>query len=364
MKKIIVLILMMVSVLNMSCQDATETDENKGEIEIVDIEGRTVYFDEPVQRIVDCTGLGGTRLLIQLESEQLVVGMADQARNSLTGTGASRVAFHPASKADNNMTASEIQSIGAYNEPNLQEIIALEPDVVLIGWGGKKLAESVSKQTGIKTVCIGRMDGRFDYDLLTIMGKLVGKEERAEALIEYTKNKLKIITDVTATMKEEDKKSVYLWIYPKIGVPPRAIGTYDALDYAGVINVALEENSQLFETTREQIASWNPDYVFLQSFNKEMMDQFHSKSSLKEDEILGNIDAFAEGHVANIKGPNSDWDIAVELTEVFYIAKILYPELFKDLDVEAHGNEIMYTFYDVENLYTEMREFLEMESFD
>lgn len=364
MKKIVFLIVTMFLMINISCQHSTETVETSTGIDIVDIEGRIVHFEQPVERIVDCTGLGGTRLLIQLESEALIVGMTDQARNSITGTGPSRVAFHPTSKAAKDMDASAIQSIGTYNEPNIQEIIALNPDVILIGWGGAQLADTLRDQTGIKTVCIGRMDGRFDYDLLTIVGQLVGKEERAQRLIEYTQEKLKIITDVTSQIKIEDKKRVYLWIYPKIGTPPRAIGSYDALIHAGAINVASEENSKLFETTKEQIIQWHPDYIFLQGFNEMMRESFYTTDVLENDEVLKHMDVIKAHQVHTFKGPNSDWDIAVELTEVFYIAKILYPDLFEDLDVVSHGNEIFYMYYDVENLYTEMVDFLDMSHFN
>ena len=365
MKKIIVLVFL--SMLFVACQSEQygSGQEKTSHIEVTDIEGRVIRFEKPVERIVDCTGLGGTRLLIQLESEDKVVGITDHAKNAITGIGESGIVFHPTRCAAKEMVIADIPSIGSYNEPSVQVIIALEPDVILVGWGGKELADTLQKQTGIKTVCIGRMDGRFDYDLLEIVGKLIGKEERTTELIEFTKEKLEIVSNVTDKIAKEDKKTLYFWIHPVLGNPPRSNGIYDAFEYAGGINVAsTDDNQTLYETSKEQIVAWDPDFVFLQSFNKGKTEGYYTAEQLKEDAVLQHISAVRMNNIYKLKGPNADWDIAVELAEVFYVAKILYPELFDDLDVETHCNEIFEKFYGVENLYSEMRIYLDLTFFE
>ena len=54
------------------------------------------------------------------------------------------------------------------------------------------------------------------------------------------------------------------------------------------------------------------------------------------------------------KGQMRGYDVATELAEVYYIAKLLYPDEFKDLDVMAEGDEIMKEFYNEDGLYTKM----------
>jgi len=343
---------------------SSEPQGNDTTIHITDIEGRQIVLDQPAKRVVDCTGLGGTRLLVQLEAVDLLVGVTDHTLGAVTGDGASSNVFHPVSRAVPELKEGDLASIGGYNEPNVQAIMALEPDVILVGWGGKGLAESLQNQTGIPAVCIGRMDGHFDYDLLEIVGKVVGKEDRAEALIAYTKEKLEVVTQLSKDIPEKDKKSVYFWIYPRLDKAPRSNGVYDAFDYAGVINVASnDEGLKLYETSKEQIALWNPDYIYLQSFDKEQMDGFYTSDLLAEDDVLKHIDAVKNNRVYKLRGPNADWDTAVQLTEVFYTAKIFYPDVFGELDVEAHGNEIFKTFYGVDNLYSEMVEYLGLTDF-
>lgn len=45
------------------------------------------------------------------------------------------------------------------------------------------------------------------------------------------------------------------------------------------------------------------------------------------------------------------WDIATGLTDLYYMAKIAYPELFPDMDIEEKGNEILKMFYDKDGLF-------------
>ena len=336
---------------------------NKSEsIIITDVAGRTVELEKPAKKIVDCTGLGGTRILVQLEAEDLLVGATDATLNAINSSGTSANRYYPVGRVAPEL--GNLPNIGTYNEPDVQTIISLEPDVILVGWGGPDLADSLQNQTGIPAVCIGRMDGNFDYDLYEIVGKVIGKEEKAAELTSYLQETLKVVTDVTDKITDEQKKRIYFWIVPKIGNAPRSNGIYDAFEYAGAINVAsTEDGMALYETSIEQVAAWNPEYIFLQSYQPNM-EGYYSLKTLKEDPILSNIDAVVNENIYGLRGPMSDWDTAIEATEVFYVAKILYPDLFANLDVEAYGNEIMKTFYGADGMYTEMSEYSGLYNWD
>lgn len=79
---------------------------------------------------------------------------------------------------------------------------------------------------------------------------------------------------------------------------------------------------------------------------------------LTVDEIKNN--QIVKGNAYKLKGELSGWDMATEATEVLYVAKILYPEKFKDLDIEKESNEILKKFYGLEGLYTDMSEQLQL----
>ena len=327
-------------------------------ITIIDIEGREVKLTQAAQRIVDLTGLGGTRILIQLAAHDRVVGMTDLALDVFNPESNT---YQPAQRAVPEIATAGIANVGDWKEPNVEKILSLNPDVILVGWSGKEAAEKLQQQTGVPTVCIGRMDGHFDYERYRIVGKIIGKEEKAEEIITYIQRQVKTITDVVENIPEEKRKRVFFWIVPRANTTLRTNGIYDAIDYAGGINVASTERGiGLYETTKEQVVAWDPDVIFLQSSHKkgvsESYDTYLTIEEVKQDPILSSITAVQNNQVYYLRGPRSDWDTAVEATEVFYMAKLFYPEMFEHVDVEKEGNAIFKALYRVEGLYTDMSE--------
>ena len=343
------------------CGSAAGKSEAKGAktvgepVKVVDIVGREVELNRKAERVVDLTGLGGTRMLIQLRSGDRIVGATDQAIKTFDVKGST---YSPLQKASPDFAMRGVQSVGSWNEPNLEKILSLNPDVILIGWSGKEAAERIQKQTGIPTVCIGRMDGHFDYDNYEILGKIVGAESRANEINAFLKRKVTMITEITDKIPQEKKKKVFFWINPNVGSMMRTNGIYDAIDYAGGINVATNSKGiGLYEVTKEQVIAWNPDYVFAQSANKKGAREAFAHSTIleiKADALIGKIPAIQNGNIQYIRGPRSDWDTAIEAVEMLYIAKLLYPDRLEHLDVERQGNEIFKEMYGMDGLYVDM----------
>jgi iron complex transport system substrate-binding protein len=341
--------------------EAGDNGRNRGKvgepIKVVDIVGREVELKGVANRVVDLTGLGGTRMLIQLRAADKIVGATTQALNTFNTDGST---YSPLQKTSPPFPAQRIESVGSWNEPHLEKIISLKPDVILIGWSGKEAAERIFNQTGIPTVCIGRMDGRFDYDNFDLLGKIVGAEVRAHEIDKYLKSKVKMITDITDKIPQEKRKKVFFWINPNLDSTLRTNGIYDAIDYAGGINVAKNAKGiGLYEVAKEQVIAWNPDFIFAQSSGKKGKREAFTHSTMSEikaDSMIGKIPAILSGNLQYIRGPRSDWDTAIEAAEMLYIAKLLYPDCFAHLDVEQQGNEIFKMMYGADGLYVDMCE--------
>ncbi len=338
--------------------DKAASAEKITEITLVDIEGRSVKLKKKAERIVDLTGLSGTRILIQLGAPQYIVGMTSNGAGVFDPENST---YYPVQRAMSSMIRKDIINIGDWKEPNAEKIIALNPDVIFIGWGGKESAEKIEQQTGVPAICIGRMDGHFDYDRYRLVGKVIGKEQKAEETIAYLKRKIAMVTGITDKIPDNEKKRVFFWIVPRVDADLRSNGMYDAINYGGGINVAsTEKGIGLYETSKEQVVAWNPDVIFAQSSHKkdkrESYADYLTIEQICDDSLLQHTNAIQNRNVYYLRGPRSDWDTAIEAAEVFYIAKLLYPEKFKEMDVIKEGNEIFRKLYGVENLYTEMSE--------
>jgi iron complex transport system substrate-binding protein len=339
------------------CKGEVETSNDISKstesIKVIDCAGREVIIDKKVERIADLTVVDGVRTLIELEKEDLLVGISNKSHQMLNSHGVYGKNYIIVSKAAPEL--KDLTVVGNVKEPNIEMIMSLKPDVILIDSSAKNFADAIYKQTNIPVVCLGSF-GSFDYKMFTMLGEIVDKEERARELVEFTQNKVKLITDVIDEIPEDEKKSLFYWSHPFEGNAPKTNGHYEAFELAGGMNVASKEivPKGVYEVTKEQIIAWDPEFIFLHSPFKEDFDGWLSIDKVKNDEVIKGAKAATKDKIYTLKGEFGGWDIATEVTEVFYIAKILYPDKFPNLDVQKEGDEILKSFYGIDGLYTEM----------
>jgi len=324
----------------------------EGELTLRDCAKRVVTVSKPVKHVVSVS-IDDLRTLCALGAVDKIVARSyyvDKYAETLIP-----VVAYPEIK--------EIPSVGSYTEPNLELIVSLEPDVIFMYGGSERYvdaANSVQEKTGIPVVCIyHRTEMGYDFSLraFRIMGWVLGKEEqeRAEELIAYTAEKVRELTDITSRIPESEKPRVYFFSAHRASFIERAIPCYQPIDIAGGINVAGElPTCSVTEVSIEQIIKWNPDIILVHCFSKEPKI---TVESILSDPRLQTVNAVKNKRVYYTKGFYIGWDPASGLAEAYYLAKIFHPDIFKDLDVEAVGNEIFKEFYGVDGLYTYILEY-------
>ncbi len=333
-------------------QDSNDNSESS--ITIKDCVGRVVVLDKEAERIVDLTTMDGVRTLIQLGAQDRVVGFNESSHTVFNGKGKAKKNYIIVSQVAPEL--KDLPVVGNIKEPNIEMIISLNPDIILIDSMAKNSAEAIQNQTNIPVVCVGTF-GSFEYDMLDMLGTIVGEKERAQELIDFTKTKLQNITDITNNIPQEEKKRLYYWTHPMKGHAPKTNANYEAFVLAGANNVAVEADvipKGVYEITKEQIIAWDPEYIFIHSPFKDDFDGWMSADLAKEDEVIQGTQAVIQDKVYPIKGELGGWDMSTQAAEVFYLAKILYPDKFEDLNVEKEGNEILKKYYNLDGLFTDM----------
>ena len=356
-KILVILVISIVVFFTAGCSseniEKEENIEKKEEsINIIDCAGREVILEKKAERIIDLTYLEGVRTLIQLEAEDFLVGMSAHDHHGFMIDGPLKDVYKTAINVAPEL--KDIPNVGSYKEPNIEKIISLKPDLIFVLPSQKEQADSLSKQLNVPVMCVGG-NATLNLDIFSIVGKAIGKEDRATELIEFSKEEIDKIKSVTDNIKLEDKKRIF-YLVRTLG-DPVTIGHYDAFEIAGAINVAGQDKSisyGKYTTTREQIVEWNPDLILKQSPMTKEIEGYHTMETIKNDEILKTIDAVKNNEIYSVKGQMRGYDIANELVEVLYVAKLLYPDEFKNLDVEKEGNLILKKFYNWDGLYTKM----------
>ncbi len=346
-------ILAVAALFTTGCTEQNNPDNHSGAVKkITDCAGREVTVPVKVTRVVDLALLDGTRTLVELNAESLLVGINDTVKNFMFGKEGQNFScwFAAPKKAPQ---IQSLPSVGSCREPGVEFIASLKPDIILASASYGDQADAIEKQTGIPVVCI-RAFGCLDFKMLQLVADLVGKQERARFLISYAEETIRGMAQRTAAIPKDQRVKVFFWGWPVSGAP-RTIAPYDPIDLAGGFNVAMQAAVRPYEsynTTKEQLAVWNPDVIMLQWWTKK--DIGVRITTILSDPCFQTVSAVKNRQVFYWRTFMKGWDPAMGLCEIFYLAKLFYPEANKEMDVEARCNEIMATFYEVEGLYTDL----------
>ena len=326
------------------------------QLTLVDQADRTVTVPRPVEQVISLAALDSTRALIQLGAVDKIIGIGMYSKPPCKeGMPGDRWWSPQCYVAPELM---ELPDVGSHRDPNLEQIVALNPDVVFQYAGLPDVANAIQEKTNIPTVCVmGSAKSFFDFDMHSLVGKVIGKEERAEELISYANEKIDAITEVTSEISDSEKPKVYcISGCSRIHEITHTWSRYPPVELAGGILVAKSDvSSGSYKVSKEQIIAWNPDVIMVHhSGPKSLEIGGLSKEDVFTDPDIQIINAVKDERIYYTRGYMRGWDPATGLTEVLYMAKLFHPDKFKDLDVEKEGNEILERFYGVDGLYAEM----------
>ena len=244
-----------------------------------------------------------------------------------------------------------------------EEIIMLDPDVIIAGFS-REACEELQRQTGIPVVSIRyRADGFIDegfYRSLRLFADVVGAEERCEEILSYIDECKADLQKRTESIAIEDKARVYAgavtfngrhgFAYTYVNFPPfdavNALNVADELadSQIGSAEAEAEKNgtayigSNGFEVDPEKIMEWDPDIIFLDPGNMDLVnDEYRANPA-----FFDSLRAIQDGEVytmpsTNAAGPN----ITYLLMNAYYAGIILFPDQFSDIDFRSKCAEIM-----------------------
>lgn len=339
-------------------------------VKIKDITGREVEVSVPVDRVI----LGEGRQIYftaALDTEKpfgRVVGWRDDFKKAdLDGYNAYLEKFPE---------MAAIPTFGGMKDGtfDIEQAVALKPDVIIMNTEAKSATEEAGyieklAKVGIPLVYIDfREKPMQNTDAsMRIIGKLFGKEARAEEFVSFRQEQMATVTDRLAKAGDLKKPVVFM---------ERAGGYSDdccmsfgnenfgkMVDLAGGINMAAEFIPGTFGTVNpEQIIASNPDQVIITGSNWELFvpggkwvgvgpgaDPVRAKEKLA---VLTERPAFTGIKAVKDQNVHAIWhqfyNSPYQFIAVQQIAKWLHPDLFQDVDVDATFKELHTRFLPVE----------------
>ncbi|PIE69119.1 MAG: iron ABC transporter substrate-binding protein [Deltaproteobacteria bacterium] len=317
---------------------------------LVDTAGGTRTIPEKVNHVI-CSGAGCLRLLTYLQGQSMITGVDDMETRRSRFNARPYALAHPEFK-----TFPTFGEFRGHDHPEQILTLSPQPDVIFktsvtMGTDPDELA----LQTGIPVVVLDVGDlGDYRQDLyrsLRIMGQIIGKEKRAEAVIDFFEAEIQAICSRIQGIDQKKPLRVYIGGVAFKG--PHGFQStepdYPPFRFVGLKNVAYRQGLtgkglRHSDVAKEKILEWNPDVLFMDLSTLQFGKQGGGLNELKTDPAYRSLDAVRQGRVYGVLPYN--WysqNYGSILANAWFIAKTLYPDRFKDIDPKAKANDI-YTF--------------------
>ena len=215
--------------------------------EMTDSYGRTVTFCQSPQRIISLSP-PITEAIFLLESQDRLVGVSDFCT------------YPPETE--------KIAHVGGMQNINVENLLSLQPDLVLIGSIVSKENVDKIEQAGIPVFTIRFETSIHDIEpMLEILGTILGKEDLAEQRIATMKQRLAQVHQADST---ERRPSVYYVVgFGKAGdfTAPGHSHINEIITLAGGDNVG--KNLTTWSVSREYLFEADPDLIIVRQEDRD-----------------------------------------------------------------------------------------------
>ena len=242
---------------------------------VTDMKGREIVLEKPASRIVALTA-SDVEIIYALGAGDLLVGRGEYCN-------------YPAE-----VESKPVVKSGA--ETNLEEILALEPDVVIMGTMAQTEDQVAAlEKAGVKVFVSDAQNLEGVYAAITMIGKVVGKDSEAEALVKEMKD---TFAEYRAKAQSSGK-TVYFEVSPlQWGLWAAGSGTFmDELGQILGLTNCFGDKPGWLEISEEQVLEKDPDYIVTTTM-------YFGEGPTPVEEILGRagwdqLKAVKDGRVFN-----------------------------------------------------------------
>lgn len=326
------------------------TPDKPATIEVTDMKGRTVTIPAKVEKVVvtfnieEYFAVAGSEGIDKLVgwSHKYWQGRRDDAYNAFTK------AF-PKLK--------DLPDVGYNGDISIESIISLGPDVVIASATGANYnalepAFENLRKAGIECVFVDfhKQTVETHKKSIELLGKVLGQEARAAEIGKYYEDQMKVIEGRLQGLKDEDRPRVYM----EFSMGPGQYGNtwseqmWGALiKQCGGTNIAAGMEGASVEIAPEQIISANPQVIiFACSPRNDVSDNVvlgygadkalaaKNTEAYKTRAGWADLDAVKNNRMGGVYHDLSRH--IFDFAGAQALAKMIQPELFKDMDPEKN----------------------------
>ena len=282
-KKILAVLIAAALLVGMTagCARSASTAQSEPEavaVTITDMKGREVTLEKPAARIVALTP-ADCEILYAIGAGDMLVGRGEYCD-------------YPAQ-------VLEVPAVASGSETNIEQIITLKPDVLLMG-DMDQTDEQVARleAAGIRVVVSEAGDIAGVYTAIDMIGRLMGREDNASAVIASMKSTFDSLTEKSTG---DGTQTIYFEVSPlQWGLWTAGTDTFmdEIATMLGMKN-CFDDVSGWAEISEEQVLERNPDFIVT-------ITMYYGEGPTPEEEILSragweNVTAVKNNKILNLQ---------------------------------------------------------------
>ena len=353
----ILLVLVLGLCLSLSLSGCKDINEPTGPVEVEDMLGRKLNVTPGSYQRVICIGAGALRMYCYIGDVSLLAGVEDIDNSSLSERpkmfdGVARPYFIANEEAFKSLPSCGVggpQSQVAETE----KILACNPDIIISEYEDVDKANSLQELVGVPVVVIKYGNkGIFDENVkntITLLGKIFYKEQRANQLNRYIESSKQEIMNRVNDINVADQKKVYIAGLGNWGTTNHLMTAqnYEPFNIAKINNIVTDlakDGIQAIEAEKFLSLAPQMDVMILDAAAIKNI-----KGLYKDDNTMFDVcKAWEDGEVYLQMAYNAYYtNLEIALCNTWFNAKVIYPELFSDIDINEKLDEITEAFLGV-----------------
>ncbi len=328
--------------------------EPSAEVALTDMIGRELTLSPASYQRVVCIGAGALRMYSYIGDVSLLCGVEDIDNDTLAERPKMFDAVARPYVLAYGDTFRTLPSCGV-GGPNAQaaeaeKILACEPDIVISEYEDVEKADALQEQLGVPVVTLrtgpnGVFDDAFAQSM-ELLGKVFGKEERAQSLLAFLNDEVAALTERTANITDGEKPAVYICGLGNWGTTNHLMTAqnYAAFNLANVRNVVTDlgkDGIQAIEAEKFAALGEETDIMVLDAAAVKNIAPLYRE----DPTMFDTCKAWRNGEVYLEMAYNAYYtNYEIALINAWFIAKTVYPEQFSDIDMTEKTNEITQEF--------------------
>jgi iron complex transport system substrate-binding protein len=307
-----------------------------GRLTIIDSDDRAVTLDLPIERVVDLSTGGPTKTFRVLGAVDKIVGINGMITGSpfLSEVG-------------------DLPSVG-WPDPDYEAIVDLDPDLVVASPNPYLSFDIVERMEpyGIKVALLDCSGEPVQYNReLRILGVILVNQERANEYIDFLESNFNRAQEKLEELSPEEKKTIYFeFMYP-YEILSRS---HETIELGGGIDIFADLWTGItwyhtITVEPEEVSYENPDVILKDPHDVTWSGYADGVIDRMEDlrgEVMtrsgwGGMSAVESGEVYIISREFGN----ERMISTCFLAKLLYPDLFSDMDTGAIMREYLEEYH-------------------